>query len=266
MFLARQAVARGITVGVLMRGYRGESEKKGAILLPHAHPVDPYVYGDEAALMAWQIPEVPIGIGADRVKSYHELINQWGKTPDWVLLDDGFQSTSVQKDLEILLVTGSSRSDRLFRDFDRCKLRAHLLLQTKGPWPQQDWSGSEVLAMKRIYDEQVPRSKSVVLVTGVGAPQEVRDSWVKDLDLSIHRHFSFSDHHRYSQEEIQAVFDATPEGMPIALTGKDYVKWRWQLARLPNHPRLKDLYGIEPRLNFALTPSEEIWNRVLWGD
>jgi hypothetical protein len=54
---------------------------------------------------------------------------------------------------------------------------------------------------------------------------------------------------------------AGPQSMKIALTGKDWVKWR----ELPGVAELegKSVFVLEPELDWQ--EGREEWNRLLWG-
>lgn len=157
--LAKQAVSKGKSVAVLLRGYGAERENQGGVIAPFQEKVDPFEYGDEAALIHQWVPEAWIGVGKDRVASFHGVwkaaksavfqnqpIANFAATLeekqdprdkflpvfDFVFLDDGFQQFRIHKDYELVLLTGHSRNTAFFRSyFSELKL-AHGILLTKG--------------------------------------------------------------------------------------------------------------------------------------
>jgi len=89
--------ARNIKFAVVTRGYKSTSETEGAVVQPH-HGVNQV--GDEAKLFKHRFPQQDIYVGKDRESSIKKAIANANKI---ILLDDGFQTTNIHKDIKIML-------------------------------------------------------------------------------------------------------------------------------------------------------------------
>jgi tetraacyldisaccharide 4'-kinase len=86
-----------IPFAVVTRGYRSTSEHQGAKVQPH-HGVNDV--GDEAMLFKTRFPHRDIYVGKNRQRSIKKAIRGGNKV---ILLDDGFQSTHIHRDIKIML-------------------------------------------------------------------------------------------------------------------------------------------------------------------
>jgi tetraacyldisaccharide 4'-kinase len=100
-YIARRLLAHGFRLGILTRGY---GRRGGADLIALApdleRNVNPREVGDEPALLAKMLPEVPIVVCADRFRG-----GQWAEERFEVnvhLLDDGFQHWALERDVDIV--------------------------------------------------------------------------------------------------------------------------------------------------------------------
>lgn len=250
--IAREAVERGLRVCILCRGYQGEWEVSGGVILPGAG-VTANICGDEAALLHELVPEAWIGVGADRVKQYERAKKEAGVAFDLVILDDGFQHWKIRKDLEVVAVTSAKRTELLHRDWPRALSRADLVVWTKGD--TENGHGSRV----RVQYELPPPlfSGPVWLVTGL-AHDKAALKTIREAGYSVQRHVSFPDHARYSQPVVEELLEsARRNGCQIVLTGKDWVKWKeLGVSRA-------QVQVLEPELKFL--EGRELWDRKLWG-
>ncbi len=104
--LAREFGARGLQVAILSRGYGGR--RPGITCLSDGerlHFAPPEV-GDEAYLLARELPGVPVYTGSSR---YEAGLAAWRRHgPDLFLLDDGFQHFQLHRDLDLVLLDAES--------------------------------------------------------------------------------------------------------------------------------------------------------------
>jgi tetraacyldisaccharide 4'-kinase len=258
-FLAQEAIARGKKVAILSRGYGGAWERAGGVIAP-GDRVDVQLSGDEAALIHWRVPEAWLGVGADRVRQWKEILAR-GFQPDWVILDDGFQHWRIQKDLELVALTSLRRSEVLFRDWNWALRRAHLLIWTKGermPWMPEGKPWSRI---RYRIPAPHPGQARILLVTGVADGRQVQASLV-DAGYSIAHHYRFPDHAEYPVAEVRSILNqAQKDLVSVAVTGKDWVKWK---ALGLSAEELERVLVIEPELDWLEGRSS--WNRVLWGE
>jgi tetraacyldisaccharide 4'-kinase len=106
LHLARRLGERGLRVAILTRGY-GRREPAPLVVngLGEVTKYTPELMGDEPVLIARHLPEVTIGIGADRVALAEQVLKMEAeRPPDVFLLDDGFQHLRLQRDLDLVLI------------------------------------------------------------------------------------------------------------------------------------------------------------------
>ncbi len=92
--------ATGIGFAIITRGYKSRLEKTGATVKVGSHHTVEDV-GDEASLFYKSFPNGAVYIGKDRIKSIGRAIEDGNNV---ILLDDGFQTTNVCKDVSVMLV------------------------------------------------------------------------------------------------------------------------------------------------------------------
>jgi len=95
--IGKYLAAKNIKFAVVTRGYKSTLENQGAAVQPH-HDVNQV--GDEAALFKHRFPHRDIYVGKNRKTSIEKAIANANKI---ILLDDGFQTTNLYKDIKIML-------------------------------------------------------------------------------------------------------------------------------------------------------------------
>jgi len=258
--IAREAIAAGKCVAILTRGYRGRWEDEGGIILPQGHPEyqppTTTLAGDEAVLLHDRVPQAWVGVGRDRGKSYDRIVALSGR-PDLVVLDDGFQHWRLARDLDVVAVTSMTQGEVPFRDFQSQLRRAGLVVWTKGE-QRPDFHDRPWVHVR--YRVPVWTSSDGVdgfwLVTGVADAASARLT-LTQAGYPVRRHLAGVDHASYTAEQVRAwIAEAAKSGSRIALTGKDWVKWR-ELGVSESEVSI-----LEPELEFL--QGREVWERVLW--
>jgi len=228
--LARDAIASGLHVAILMRGYRSAWERTGGILAPGDSAPSPELCGDEPALIHDQVPEVWIGVGADRLGQFEKLQSQavlkTGRQFDLVILDDAFQHWKIECDQMVLAITDSEFGERIFRDDFSAVRPSDLIVLTKGDqFPEALRSHPQQIRAQFRVPAGDP-GKSYRFVAALGDPERARTSFVK-AGYRIQGMTVFPDHHSFSSSEVEKIIEeAHSLGETILLSGKDWVKWR----------------------------------------
>ena len=93
--------SQNIKFAVVTRGYKSTAEAEGAVVQPHHHANQ---VGDEAKLFKHRFPEQDIYVGKNREDSIKKAIAGNNMI---ILLDDGFQTTRIYKDIKIMLFNPS---------------------------------------------------------------------------------------------------------------------------------------------------------------
>lgn len=263
IYLAREAVARGLRVGVLTRGYRSLWELTGGEILPKVHSQyqRPEVKncGDEALLIHELVPDAWIGVGANRIDSFQRL-QRYQPFFDLVLLDDGFQYWKIKKDLEIVVLTPRKRSELVFRDFDSALAKADLIVFNKGgSFPANFPKRPQPVTIRMNPKlELIPlRQKKCYLVSGIGDPQFLENT-LKQQQVDLCKHICCGDHYDYTLDEIKHwIQDAKQYNATLCITGKDWVKWKGLGIRS------EEVVVLEPSIEFEEGPTG-VFEKMLW--
>ena len=137
ILMARTLLAAGHRPCILTRGYRRRGGKGPIVLDPDAGLIfDPRKVGDEPAVLARALPNVPIIVSGDRFRA--GKIGEQDFRATVHLLDDGFQHLALHRDLDVVLldVTRSSSdltvlpAGRLREPFSALQ-RAHWVILTR---------------------------------------------------------------------------------------------------------------------------------------
>ncbi len=94
----------GALPAVVSRGYGRDSRGIGIVADREGQRLGPRAAGDEPVLLADRLPGIPVIVGENRFEAGQVAVDQCGATA--IVLDDGFQHRTLQKDLEILVVNG----------------------------------------------------------------------------------------------------------------------------------------------------------------
>ncbi len=223
--LGRRLVVRGRAVHFLLRGYGGT--KRG----PHrVAPGDTAAdVGDEALLLA---AVAPTWIGADRAASARAAVADGAQV---LLLDDGLQNPTLQKDLSLLVVDGASGfgngrqlpagplREPVAAAAARC--RAAILI---GP----DTAGvSASLSLPVLRADLMPGPEiaaltehSVLAFAGIARPEKFF-SMLTEAGVTVAGKAPFPDHHLYTEGELHKLLsDAARLGAIPVTTPKDAVR------------------------------------------
>ncbi len=109
-YLAERLLSRGRKPAILTRGYRRERGTEIIFIEPaRRRAPDPRAVGDEPAMLARQLPDVPIVVSADRYRA--GLAAEKRFEVDTHILDDGFQHLRLARTLDIVLLDAMENYD-----------------------------------------------------------------------------------------------------------------------------------------------------------
>lgn len=247
---------RGHRLGVLTRGYGRRNEEELVILNSTETPsgeVGELVdrAGDEPVLLARRLPEIPIGIAADRFEAGRALEERHGV--DLFLLDDGFQHLQLHRDVDIVLLDVTTGDEALLprgrrREPWSAIRRAHIVLLTRTEqadptsWIDRVHAMNPAAVIFRAETEldslrdaathaEVSREslkgKRAFAFSGIG---NARAFWwnIASWGFDLRGARTFPDHYRYSSEDVRGLLRAAEQtGSELLLTTeKDVVNWR----------------------------------------
>ncbi|MBE0441284.1 MULTISPECIES: tetraacyldisaccharide 4'-kinase [unclassified Psychrobacter] len=250
--LVNKLQGEGIKVGVISRGYGGDTNKMPSLVSADSLPS---VVGDEPCLIV-NTTNVPMAVCPNRKQAITTLLD---KHPDLqlVIADDGLQHYALQRDIEWIVVdasrgfgneqllpTGFLREpisrlkgatviyhEKLSADLDdsndgnsqyqSSRLTMHLTAENM----QRLWQPTvvapqvtdvQIISIKASADAP-STGKKVHAVSGIGYPQRFFDT-LSSLGFDVIGH-AYPDHHDFSLAELLQYHD-----YPIVITSKDAVK------------------------------------------
>lgn len=274
-FMAKTLHQSGRKVAILSRGYGGNnlSQKENS----HVN--------DETLALRENLQEVLILSGKDRVRNGEKAVRDHGV--DCIILDDGFQHFKLKRDLDIVVIDslnpfggehliprGSLREplknlrradifiishcdqscektiNSIYKKLNQLNAHApvcesihkpvHIENITDGSILKTDW-----LKGKRIYG-----------LSAIGNPESFT-STLKWLGANLIKHRVFSDHHDYTQTEIDHVIsDALSlDTEAIVVTQKDMVKLR--------NLNIKDAKFLSVKIELVITKGIDLYNEII---
>lgn len=212
-------------------------------------------YGwDEQAMLKKNLPDTPILVGEDRLKSADRAMKLYGTSI--AILDDGFQHWELQRDLDIVLIdsTNPFGNGQLFprgilREPKSALRRADMVVFTKADKGAKSIDGlrREIASIKKgvIFLEAVHkpthfyeararkdiglacvRGKKVLLVSSIADPDNFKET-VRSLGAEVAGHIIFPDHHNYREKDRNRIVTSAGELKAdlIVTTDKDAVKF-----------------------------------------
>lgn len=244
-YLAEFLMKQGWKPGILTRGYGRRKGAKLVVIEPGGERArDPHEVGDEPALLARKLPDVPIVVCADRYRAGILAEQKFGVNVH--ILDDGFQHLALARAVDIVLLDATQElSDRgllpagRLRELPAALKRAHLVALTR----------TELADGKSMEDQiqQInPRAGVFRCVTklrglvnissgtsesadsaqahpayafcGLGNPSAFFAD-LKKWGFSVRDQNSFPDHHVYRHSELTRLYEqARKAGAKVLLT------------------------------------------------
>jgi len=224
----------GKKVFFLTRGYGGSEEGP---LLANLEKHSAHEIGDEAPLLAAIAPTV---IAHDRAAGA-KFAEENGA--DVIVMDDGFQNSSLVKDFSVLVVDGTKGLGNGL-PFPAGPLRAQLSPQLRRAQAMivvgDGEAGNNAARLAKAHSLQVFRgrlasdpdsaanvkSKSVLAYAGIGAPEKFFHS-LEAAGAIVSAWKSFGDHHRYTAADAADLLaKAEQGGLELITTEKDLARMR----------------------------------------
>lgn len=232
--------AKNIQVGVISRGYGGDTSQMPALVTLKSTPAQ---VGDEPCLIAQQT-HVPMAVCPNRGQAIELLLKNFPNT-QLILADDGLQHFALDRDKNWIVVDadrGLGNGQVLPVGLLREPIQRLFQPDTTVIFHQKNWTTKNSLskysdklspnllmkleeqslmplfpnALKILTPTEYPQ---VIAMTGIGYPTRFFDSLSK-LGFNMIEQ-PFNDHHQFSLSD----FNDLPD-LPIVVTAKDAVKIR----------------------------------------
>jgi tetraacyldisaccharide 4'-kinase len=267
--LAQELTRRGHRSAYVSRGYRSQAERlsevsvvvptgtnpegwasSGVRILRGVPEGLPAIIGDEGAMVVIRCPGVPLAFSRRKRRAI-EVVTALFR-PTHVVLDDAFQSWSVRRDVDIVLLdaerplgNGRVLPAGTLREGPQALRRAHIIgfngisgddaLREHARWVHRMVGRPlPVFGIRRnlsFYRDGVQLgpgpSGRVAALSSVGRPRRFEESLVAN-QLDVAHSFRFPDHFRYRKDDIRLIErELASRGIEILVTTeKDWVKLR----------------------------------------
>ncbi|MFI5352071.1 MAG: tetraacyldisaccharide 4'-kinase [Candidatus Binatales bacterium] len=272
LFLAQKLAERGVSVGIVSRGYRGRRKGRAALVSDGAGLLlTPEQAGDEPVMMARQF-DGPIAVARRRIHGV-ELLQRSAKL-DAVVLDDAFQHIRLKRDFDLLLVNterGLGNGWLLpagpMRERIGAARRADAIVLIGRDRAADSLTPAQRARLDRLKRPDLfhatirPRclvhaemgrwretplaivGRRVLAVSGLAEAGGFYEM-LREHDAELVGVLEYPDHHKYTAADWQAISDAARDAEMVITTEKDLVK-------LERFPFLRDsLYAL--RLEVAM--------------
>jgi tetraacyldisaccharide 4'-kinase len=232
-YIAQLLRIRGHRPAILTRGYKRQSGRIACLAMGSDAPM--HVTGDEPQLL---LRYADVGIGADRWAAGVAMEEHF--RPSVFLLDDGFQHSRLQRDVDIVLLDGIDPlgGDAVFpegrlREPVEALARADILVVTRAGRRRFDGLLARLPQDKAIFFADVevtawipdrPPLDAVAAFCGLANPLTFFETLQSEGVRVVSTHV-FPDHHRYTPEDIRSIAQAALEaGARVLVTSeKDWV-------------------------------------------
>lgn len=263
--IARELVKGGRRVAILSRGYKSgnlkfqnpnfkTNKERFPKIVSDGKSVlmDVEESGDEPYMLAKEVPQAVVLVNKDRVRAAKFAIKNFNA--DTIILDDGYQYLHLRRQVNIVLIDCTNPFGRhrllprgILREPVKNLNRADIFFLTKT-------KGMDLYALKRklnvlnpkaeiIETNHMPRylndiysgtkkdlswiaGKNVCCVSGIASPNGFEKALI-DLGANLTNIYRFSDHHKYSNEEMLEIIRCAKlqNVQALVTTEKDAVRF-----------------------------------------
>ncbi|HYB97950.1 MAG TPA: tetraacyldisaccharide 4'-kinase [Candidatus Limnocylindrales bacterium] len=241
LWLTRRLQQRGLRPCIVTRGYGGRSRQTHLVTPEHALTETTVAEcGDEAALLAARSGAV-VATSPMRIDACNAAWERF--RPDVFVLDDGFQHRGLARDLDIVLVDGAEKEQRLLpagplRERPSALRRAHVIVTSGGiaPWLRASAAPEWLLESRTVATSLVASlgesagepvaslaGRRVAAVAAVARPERfvaMLGATGADVTATILRR----DHHPYSAADWHQIEQLARSVDRVVTTEKDLVK------------------------------------------
>jgi len=242
---------RGLKPGIVSRGYKRQSNSTVRVCDGTTILASIKESGDEPYLLAQMLGmQVPIVVSNNKACAIDIIQNEY--SVDVVVIDDGFQSLSIKRDIDIVLINRSEPSESYWM-LPMGRMREPISSLSRSQFVALTKDGS----VHRFIDEAIHQAgiqvlrtststcltkttsdgclekissnvegSSVIAFCGLGDPRSFGRS-LSELNLTIKQLLTFADHHHYVDKDIVKIKQEIEDHQSIdfiVTTEKDYYK------------------------------------------
>ncbi len=283
IYFAKLLIKHGQRVSVLSRGYGRSTTGTLVVSLGDNNINNWKMVGDEPVLLAEKLPDIPIVVDENRYRGGMYIITHFN--PDVIILDDGFQHRTLDRDLDIALLNSNQSGIAykllpygLLREPWHHLKRADVTILTKTNLNRPShfiYNKLKSLKIVSYNSKIVPselligtngnrisvnamKNERIIAVSGIGDPIGF-ELLLEKLRLNIVDHISFNDHHQYGKPDLKIIktIMGEKEAGFIVTTEKDLIK-----LRTIKHEICKKVYALPIRFSLSKKGRQEILNKL----
>tara|TARA_B100001175_G_scaffold271433_1_gene244124 strand:- start:218 stop:1207 length:990 start_codon:yes stop_codon:yes gene_type:complete len=231
--IGNMLIKAGYKPHFVSKGYGGLEKNNTLVKDWHS----PQSVGDEPLLLS---EIAPTWIGLDRNKSF-QLAREKGA--DCIVMDDGFQNPTLQKDFSIIVINGEQGfgnkrvipSGPLRESINRGLSRTNLVIligeisdEVRNKIPKHIPLIAANFKIKE--DEMILKGQRVTAFAGIAYPEKFFNS-LKLVNTNIVDKISYSDHHIYTENDLLNLAEIANKNKSILVTTKK------DMVRIPKNFR-----------------------------
>jgi len=247
--IGKELKERGIDFCLITRGYKSIFEKRG-VKVKDIHSLAEI--GDEAALFRHYFPNTNIYIGKNRYKSIELAIKEKNKI---IILDDGFQTTGLLKDLKIMLLNPAHEYYYL-RNFKFLIKEEDIIINLNREFGKKNRDYEYNFSIEGIYDQKGNKilvseiKKGVIGFSALGDNNRFKQT-LKYLKLDLINFYEYQDHFSYTKEILNDLdkIRIKNNSSYLICSEKDFIKIKE--LNIADIPLIYVKNSIELNLNLA---------------
>jgi tetraacyldisaccharide 4'-kinase len=252
MYLTELFLNSGKSVGIISRGYKRNSEGLIVGFDGKNPPPGHEITGDEPGMIIERFRHNGNRffaiIDSDRVRAVKYMESNF--KPDIIILDDAFQHRYIHRDFDIVIEnTEKSFSDKILlpagnlREMKSSLKRSSLIVRNY-KFSKVTEPDSQIIYMRYeidgFYDNsgnRLPedRKDTVIAISGIADNSSFYEALLK-YGFKVNRHFTFPDHHRYSNDDIGLILNNCKNNNIFLTTEKDFIKIKYFGNLIKEHP------------------------------
>jgi len=236
-WLSKILESKNKKVCVVSRGYGRQSNQ--TIVVDHNKQYTVNEVGDEPFMLLKENPNLYMVVGHNKIKSIQLAIDKLNV--DIIILDDGFQSIYIKRDLDIVMININNFSNNINREPLSSLSRADIVIF------KPDWAKARIKSkiMKKISENMIPSiqayssiyitdedntlvnniSEPVIGVCGIADPISFENT-LATKNINVVKCLSYSDHYIYTNNDMINIKQTMVQNniKSIITTTKDYYK------------------------------------------
>ncbi|MAA51122.1 MAG: tetraacyldisaccharide 4'-kinase [Candidatus Marinimicrobia bacterium] len=233
VWLCQELMSSNIRPCVITRGYK---RKSSDMIIVGPNEKNNYIVddlGDEPFDLLKKLPGVSMVIHRNKseaIKAATDVLDV-----DVIILDDGFQSLYINRDIDIALLNHKNKN-MLNREPYHGLKRANVIVFNDGvnlsnfkSFINQTIGDHKILQLtmkkKPFINQKNKLSAPLLAVSGIANPNSFHSSLI-DQKINVVKHLKYQDHHNYSKKDMNEIYQFMEKNEcgGIITTSKDYYK------------------------------------------